>query len=150
MRTALLIETSIRIDASVQDAWTALVAFEDYERWNPLTPRIEGLPEPGRVVTLSVSLLGMRLTRLHRVSRVESPHLLAWTIESRFGWWLRGERRQSLESSVDGGCVYRNEEEIRGFGSLFVNMFLSGVLRRSLEAVGLGLKRYVETKGSAS
>ncbi len=140
----MLIETSIAIDTSVEDVWSALVDFKGYEAWNPLTPRVEGEARVGEVVTLSISLLGLRMTRLHRISRVESPHMLAWTIESRLGWWLRGERRQFLEASTEGGCVYKNEEEICGLGSLFVKLFLGKVLRRSLDAVGLGLKRRVE------
>ena len=140
----MIIETSIAVHAATEDVWSVLVDFERYEEWNPLTPRVDGMPRAGEVVTLSVSLLGLRMTRLHRISRVESPHMLAWTIESRFGWWLRGERRQFLEVSADGGCIYRNEEEICGLGSLFVKLFLGRVLRRSLEAVGLGLKRRVE------
>ena len=140
----LLITTSISIDASAEKVWAHLIDFGGYGAWNPLTPRVEGEAREGEVVTLSVSLLGMRMTRLHRISRVESPRMLAWTIESRFGWWLRGERRQFLEASTEGRCVYRNEEEICGLGSLFVKLFLGKVLRRSLDAVGLGLKRRVE------
>jgi len=140
----LLITTSIAIDASVEDVWSQLIDFSEYGAWNPLTPHVEGEAKEGEDVTLHVSLLGAKLTRVHTISQVREPSMLAWTIKSPFRWWLRGERRQVLVGHPDGGCSYTNEEEICGVASVFVALFLRGVLRRALEAVGAGLKSHVE------
>ena len=94
-------------------------------------------------------MLGFAMKRFHRISRVEPQKMLAWTIESRLSWWLRGERRQRLEPAPGGGCLYINEEEIRGVGSFFVALFLKGVIRRALEATGSGLKTWAEGMASA-
>ena len=144
------IVTTTTISAPIGEVWDALADLPSYSAWNPLTPKIEGELRHGEALTLHVSLLGRRMQRVHRVSRLEPERMLAWTIEGSPGWWLRGERRQSLEPVSESECVYRNEEEILGLASSFVWLLLRSTLRKALDATGQALKSHVEASSLGS
>ena len=141
---SLRIVTTTTIAAPIGEVWKVLADLPTYGTWNPLTPKVKGALRHGEALTLHVSLLGRRMQRVHRVSRLEPERMLGWTIEGSPAWWLRGERRQSLEPVSDSECVYRNEEEILGVASSFVWLFLRSTLHKALGATGQALKSHVE------
>ena len=138
------IATSIEIEAGVDEVWALLGVPATYADWNPLTPRIEGDLVEGADVTLHVRLGGMRMKRVHTVSRVEPEVALCWTIKPSF--WMHGERCQTL-TATPTGCTYTNVEVVEGLLGPLVALFYEGTIRRALEAVGAGLKVAVEGAG---
>ncbi len=135
------IETSVEIEASVAQVWALLGDTSTYEAWNPLTPRVDGELAVGADVTLHVRLGGMKLKRVHTVSRFEQDTAVCWTIKPSF--WMHGERCQTL-TPTQTGCTYANVEVVEGLLGPLVGLFYGGTIRRSLEAVGEGLKRRAE------
>ena len=139
----MLIETSIDIDAPLDRVWAALVDFDRYEEWNPLTVCVRGEPRAGEIVTLTVHLAGQWMKRRHQVSRADGA-ALCWTITGP-QWLMHGERCQTLTDLGGGRTRYANREGVHGLAGPLVGLFMRGAVRRALEATGAGLKRYVES-----
>ena len=135
------IETHTDIAASVDEVWALLGDTSTYGDWNPLTPRVDGPLDVGSRVTLHVRLGGMKMKRVHEVSRY-APGALCWTITPRT-FLMHGERCQTLEATPEG-CRYTNVEVVEGWLGPLVALFYGGTVRRALEAVGDGLKAAAE------
>lgn len=143
----MLIETSIDIDAPLDRVWAALVDFDRYPEWNPLTVKVRGEPREGETVRLTVHLGGQRMKRTHRVSRADGT-ALCWTIEGP-QWLMHGERCQTLTDLGDGRTRYANREGVHGLAGPFVALTFRGTIRRALEATGEALKAFVEGSAQA-
>ncbi|MCP4806332.1 MAG: SRPBCC domain-containing protein [Proteobacteria bacterium] len=135
------IETSIELACTVDEAWAVLGDFSTYPDWNPLTPRVVGLPEVGSLVTLHVLLAGQKMKRVHRVSRADGT-ALCWTIEFPVPFLMRGERCQTL-TPTQTGCTFRNVEIVEGLVGPMVQLFFGSTIRASLEAVGTNLRDHL-------
>ncbi len=139
----MIIETAIEIDAPADRVWAALIAFERYPEWNPLTVRVQGEPRVGEVLTLHVELAGRRMTRKHVISRLDGA-ALCWTIRTRKPWLMRGERCQTLTDLGNARCRYANREAVHGLVSGIVGVGFSRSIKSALEATGSALKAHVE------
>jgi len=115
--------------------------FSTYPAWNPLTPAVEGEPQAGEIVHLTVRLGGSTMKRVHRVSRADGT-ALCWTIESAAPWFLRGERCQTLRAT-ETGCRYENDERVEGLVSPIVELFYAAKVRAALEDVGRSLRDHL-------
>ena len=120
----------------MDEVWALLGDPSTYGPWNPLTPRIDGDLVVGGDITLHVRLGGMKMKRVHQVSRYEHG-AVCWTIKPSF--WMHGERCQTLEATQEG-CIYRNVEVVEGLLGPLVGLFYEGTIRRALVAVGEGLR----------
>lgn len=139
------IQTEIEIDAPAEVVFGILLDFESYPQWNPLTVRIDGVPEVDEVLTLHVELNGKKMVRKHVVSRVDAPEALCWTIRTKQPWLMRGERCQRVEDLGDGRCRYTNDEQVHGLTSgLVVLLGFKSKVRAGLEATGAALKDRAE------
>lgn len=135
------IETEIELPCSVEEAWAVLGEFSTYPDWNPLTPRVVGARRVGELVTLHVRLAGMKMKRVHRVSRADGTGL-CWTIEFPLAFLMRGERCQTL-TPTQNGCVYRNVEIVEGLVGPFVQLTFGSTIRAGLEQVGRNLRDHL-------
>lgn len=54
------IETSVVLDASIDEVWKALSEFDSYHRWNPRV-QFSGTPYRGATVKMAVRLFGIRI-----------------------------------------------------------------------------------------
>ena len=102
---------------------------------------MDGKPEAGEIVQLTVELGGSRMKRVHRVSRADGQ-ALCWTIESAAPWFLRGERCQTLTPTATG-CRYENDERVEGLVSPLVELFYARKVQAALEAVGEALRDHL-------
>lgn len=136
--------TQIDIDAPVERVWDTLIAFDRYGDWNPFVLRVRGEPVVGAPVRLTVRIGGRRMGRTHLVSRVEPPHVLAWTLPTRARWWMRGERVQRLEALGPDRCRYTNDEQVHGIFGLCIGPVFGPLVRRGLEQAGAALKAHTE------
>ena len=143
------IVTELRIDAPPEEVWAALSDLSTYPSWNPFTPKITGRLEVGTNVRLHVVLGGRKLVRSHQVSALDPPTRLCWTIITPMAWLIRGERCQSVEPHPDGGCVYRNDEQVHGLVGPMVGAFFASMIRAGLDEASAGLKAYVEGTSGA-
>ncbi|NCG20383.1 MAG: hypothetical protein GWP91_15345 [Rhodobacterales bacterium] len=139
------IQTSIDIHASVDSVWGVLSDFSQYESWNPLTTRVEGILDIGETVTLRVMLSGRKMYRKHVISRVIKGKELGWTIRSQRNWWVHGERVQRIEDLGNGVVRYTNDEQVHGVLGVVTGLVYRRVLEGALEDVGRALKVRVES-----
>ena len=135
------IETEIELECSVEQAWAVLGDVSTYPDWNPLTPRVVGELQVGQLVTLYVRLAGMKMKRVHRVSRADGTGL-CWTIEFPLPFLMRGERCQTL-IPTQTGCVYRNVEIVEGWVGPLVQLTFGSTIRAGLLAVGRNLRDHL-------
>lgn len=127
------IRTEIEIDAPIGRVWAALSDFASYPSWNPFIPQLEGAPDVGSRLAVTIAPPG-RKTMTFR------PTLLEFAPETRIRWlgrlWISGlfdgEHVHTLEALPAGGTRYRQTETFRG---LLVGL-ARGTLKSTEEGFG--------------
>lgn len=81
--------TEIDVDASPARCWAVLVDFPRYAEWNPVIGAIDGAPEIGSRLALSLRMGGGRVVRAKAtIERCETERELAWRGGVRGARWL--------------------------------------------------------------
>jgi uncharacterized protein YndB with AHSA1/START domain len=135
----------VKIEAPVTLVWSVLTDFEAYPHWNPFTPKASGALEVGAPIVLEV-MLGKRPSRqTEHIRAIEAPSLLAWGMAWAGGLIVRGERRQTVTASGDGGSLYVTEDTISGLAEPLVRLLYGRQLHAGFEAMAAGLKTRAES-----
>ena len=71
------IETTIILDASVEEVWKALSEFDAYHRWNPRV-QFKGTPCQGAKLKMAVKLFGIRITVPVLIEVLTEKQQLRW------------------------------------------------------------------------
>lgn len=119
------IHAEIEIQAAPERVWEVLTDFGSYGEWNSFMRRVEGRPEAGTKLHITMRRKGGReLDFDARVLVADPPCELAWTGTGLRGHWpglVRGERRVRLQPLGSGRTLVRMETTFTGL--------LSGLMR---------------------
>jgi len=141
-----LIESQITIDAPIQKVWDVLADFDQYDQWNPFTPKIETTQEIGSDVLLHVRLNPNKpkLTKQKETLLLwEAGKQMDWGIQS---WWVQTVRTQKLTAIDDQTTQYYTSDAFEGFMTPIIMWLFRQKIQRGFDDVAKGLKTFVEKK----
>lgn len=143
-----LIETRIKAQATPQEVWEVLMDFPSYPRWNPMVVAIEGAPEPGQRLNITVAMKNGRRMKFN-------PMVVEYEDGRRFGWlgklWMRGLfdglHRFEVEPG-NGASTFVHSEEFRGVLPPLLGRLLKDT-HESVEAMNEALVQEVARRKAA-
>ena len=142
---AVVISTTIDIDAHPDRVWDVLTDFAAYGDWNPFMDRIEGTAEAGTRLVVHLSPNGGRgMTFRPTVLAAVPGRELRWLGKLGFGGLFDGEHSFLLTRNADGSTRMTHGETFSGI----LVALLKGTTKGShagFEAFNTALKRRVET-----
>ncbi|MCP4442337.1 MAG: SRPBCC domain-containing protein [Aureispira sp.] len=137
---AFSIETSIQIDATVDQVWKVLTAFEEYPTWNPFILGIEGEVVEGNQIVAKID--GMTFKPI--VLKYTSSKELRWLGKLWFKGLFDGEHQFLLKSNEDGSTTMYHCEQFKGILVPFFKKMLQTKTKLGFEKMNLSLKQRVE------
>ncbi|WP_276272322.1 SRPBCC domain-containing protein [Haloarcula litorea] len=146
MRT---IETTIDVDATPEELWETLVAFEDYPEWNPFVTAIEGVPAVGERLSVTVDPpRGRGMTFRPRVTAAEPGERLEWLGRLVVPGLFDGRHEFRIEGLGGGRSRLLHRESFTG---LLVGLLLDeSDVRAGFEAANAAFKTRVEERVAAA
>lgn len=114
--------TTIDIAAPPERVWQAVIALDEYPRWNPFIVRVDGEAIPGAALTLHLRWANGRPGRTDEIVTVVAPPAAGrpGVFAYRTTLWLtrlgllRAERFQRVSALPDGGTRYETVESFHG------------------------------------
>ena len=111
---AVKLEHRIGIQAPAEVIWESLVDVNNWESWNPLYPRAEGIVRIGNTLNLTVNIPGQEPRHIQ-------PRILDWAPEDHIHWrlslmggWIKTIRYLEIEILSETGCIFSNGEIFEG------------------------------------
>jgi hypothetical protein len=139
------IQTSIDIVASPTRVWGVLTDFPAYATWNPFIISIDGKPQPGAQLRVTIALPGRRPMTFRLVVLTATPRReLRWRGRLLMPGLFDGEHAFQLELLSTAGCRLHHTER---FSGLLVGLMRGSLLdatREGFEAMNGALKRRAE------
>ena len=140
-----LIESKITINAPIEKVWGILADFDNYNKWNPFTPKIELQQQIGSDV-----ILHLRLNPKSTKKRIQKVQLLAW--EEGTGmewgiqntWYLKTVRIQKLTVIDEHSTEYYTSEAFSGLLTGLVLALYRKKIQIGFDEVAQGLKKEAE------
>jgi hypothetical protein len=141
------IETEILIQAAPETVWAVLMDFAAYPSWNPFVLAIEGKPEPGETLRVTIRPPGGEARSFKpTVLRVQSPAAFVWRGSLPIPGLFTGEHSFQLTRAGDGTRLRHSER----FSGILVP-FLRKILARTEEGfkqMNVALKARAEARKS--
>lgn len=140
------IESSIIIKAPLSKVWQALADFENYQQWNPFTPRIDISPQQlGSIVGLHVRLfpkLSKTIFQNQQLVSFQENNKMEWGVKD--AWYLRTARIQQLTAIDKNTTRYYTSDTFEGPLTWFVLLLFKKNIQIGFDDLAQGLKTYVE------
>jgi hypothetical protein len=107
--------TEIDIQASHEEIWRHLTDFAAYSEWNPFIAKIEGKPEVGsRLIVTLTQQTGKKMVFRPIVKAAEQGKKLVWLGRTVLPGFLDGEHSFVIEDKGDGSCRFVQSESFTG------------------------------------
>lgn len=140
------IETAIEIAAAPATVWSVLTDFAAYPQWNPFIVRLEGTPQVGARLSVTVRPpSGKPMSFRPTVLAADAGRALRWRGRVLMPGIFDGEHSFRLEPTA-AGCRFHHDET---FGGVLVPLFgtmLDSTARGFVE-MNESLKRRAEKRG---
>ncbi len=141
----ITIETSIKINSSIEKAWSILTNFDAYDTWNPFM-RIKGIPEKGEKLYLMISLDGSNFQSFQPIVQESSPpKSFKWIGKLLFKGLFYGEHYFYLETLNNENILLVHGEHFSGILSPLVLHFIKVKTKLKFEEMNEALKKQCET-----
>lgn len=137
---AFLIETSIEINATANQVWQILTAFEEYPNWNPFISEIKGEVAEGKQIVAKIDGMTFKPTVLAYIANKE----LRWLGKLWFKGLFDGAHQFLLIANEDGTTTLQHSEQFSGFLVPFFKKMLQTKTKLGFEKMNLKLKEHVE------
>jgi hypothetical protein len=148
---------SIEIDASCKHVWQHMVKFEEYDSWNPFTPRVSvARLEMGAAVTMRVEWPRSSQSifdfppdidaQIEYISVLEPGRALAYGGYALHPSFLQFERLQFLEPLGSDSCTYHTFDRFSGLFNPVNNLIFGKRIREGFNLAARGLKRVTESR----
>lgn len=142
----VLHSSEARIDASSEAVWAVIMDLAKYPEWNPYTIEMQSTLELGAPMVMTVKMNDLvTLEQTEHIRVLEPGHKVCWGINTDTPELNSGERCQWLEPLPGGGTLWRNEDLIEGSANPLVSALFGGDVQRGFDAVGVALKKRVES-----
>jgi hypothetical protein len=139
------IQTSIDTVASPTRVWGVLTDFSAYPTWNPFITSIDGKPQPGAQLRVTIAPPGRRpMTFRPVVLTVTAGRELRWRGRLLMPGLCDGEHTLQLEPLSTAGCRLHHIERFSGLLVGLVSGSLLDATREGFEAMSGALKRRAE------
>lgn len=139
-----LIETATDIRAPVARLWSILTDFSAYPTWNPFITSVEGDPQPGARLKITIAPPGRRPMTFRPVVLIAAREReLRWLGRLFVPGLFDGEHAFRLEQRVEA-CRFHHSERVSG---VLLPIFSEGLLaatRQGFEAMNAALKQRAE------
>ncbi|MEK6482350.1 SRPBCC domain-containing protein [Catalinimonas sp. 4WD22] len=138
----------IKIKASPEKVWAAIIDFEHYYKWNSQLKYLGGQIKPGGKLHLKLSAEGAEPYEF-------KPSITHWEINKKYGWIGRtgfpgifdGEHFFELNDLGNGKTLLTNREEYRGVLSMLMKQLpMMKHAPQGFEKMNKELKRYIENQ----
>ena len=140
------IRTEIEIRATPARIWSILADFPSHPQWNPFVKRIEGEPQPGTKLTISVQPQGGKGMTFRPTVLTAIPNLeLRWLGRLLVPGIFDGEHYFQIQSLDAETCRFIHGEK---FSGLLVPLFRSSLengTKPGFEAMNRALKQRAES-----
>jgi hypothetical protein len=138
------IQTSIDIAASPTRVWSVLTDFRAYATWNPFITSIDGKPQPGAQLRVTIAPPGRRPMTFRPVVLTATPRELRWRGRLLVPGLFDGEHAFQLELLLTAGCRLHHTERFSGLLVALISGSLLDATRDGFEAMNGALKRRAE------
>lgn len=134
------------IDVDQQILWDILINQEEYNLWNPFTPKIETDWKIGSKVKLTVNMKPGKspIIQTENLVKLNPSNELAWGMN--WGVFLHAERIQRLTKVSDGSTEYFTEDVISGLLCPIVHLMYGKYIQKGFEGIAISLKKHAETR----
>lgn len=140
-----LLSTEVDIEASPAKVWSVLADFARYPEWNPFVRAVEGRPEPGTRLHVTVQPPGGKPMRFRpRVLAAVPGAELRWLGRLGLPGLFDGEHRFMLAPHAPGVTRLRHEEHFSGLLVGAMKRQLDTGTRAGFEAMNAALKARAE------
>lgn len=140
-----VLESWVEIDATVEEAWTALLDFESWSQWNSFIPMVKGELKVGQKMQIKVQSPGLKEMIFEPiVFEVENPQKLVWGGGSPLIGY-QGSHAFIIEPVNEHTLVFRQIETFQGVIVLFMKKMIA---KTALGYVNMNeeFKTYLEGK----
>ena len=112
---AVLVDTSVEIDAPLDVAWAVLTDLPSYRAWNPYIVQVDGDGAPGSTVIVHAAIEGIgEVSYPVDVVSVEPPASMRWEGGHPDRAEFKGDHHWDLEPLADGRTRLRHWEVLSG------------------------------------
>jgi hypothetical protein len=140
------IRADVEIEAPVERVWKVLTDFNSYPEWNPFITAIQGKPEAGERLVVTIRPPG-------RKGMDFRPNVIAAREGKELRWLGRlfapgifdGEHIHELEELGPGRTRYTQREQFRGVLVRFVKSMLRDT-QKGFQAMGEALRQRAEER----
>lgn len=139
------IQTQIDIKAPASVVWAILTDFSAYKRWNPFIRTVNGAPQIGKPIEVTVQPKGdSPITTWPTLVHLREPRELRW----RGGWKVTGlyaeEHRFAIESIDNGNVRFHHTQRAKGMAVPFLRGRLLRTKVPAFHAMNAALKARAE------
>jgi uncharacterized protein YndB with AHSA1/START domain len=137
-------KAQIVIASKKELVWKILTDLDNYQRWNPFTPRVETNWEIGHPVSLTVQMTKGKSPILQK------EYMVKFNPQDEFAWgmkwsvFLKAERIQRLSEDEHENTMYFTEDVIEGLLSPIVHFIYGKSIQKGFEELAIALKRHLE------
>jgi hypothetical protein len=139
-----IIQSTILIHAPKSLVWNILMDIDNYNKWNPFTPKVETNFKMGSKIILHVNMTTGKklLQQTEQILWVKEEESVAWGIEAMFP--VRTERAQILTEKSPTETEYHTYDKFWGILVPLVMWMYRDKVQTGFDSVALGLKNYAE------
>jgi len=139
-----IIQSTILINAPKSLVWNILMDIDNYNKWNPFTPKVETNFKMGSKIILHVNMTPGKklLQQTEQILWVKEEESVAWGIEAMFP--VRTERAQILTEKSPTETEYHTYDKFWGILVPLVMWMYRDKVQTGFDSVALGLKNYAE------
>lgn len=142
----------ITINAPAKLVWEVMLDFDNYGEWNEFCPEIIGHPVEGATLEMQVDLGSGLQTQVEKVTKVDAPRTIVWSMDNQPGDPIHADRIQSIEPIDENSCRYTSVDEFSGEAVPQMLEMLGKQVEDGFNLCARGLKARAESlhQGSAS
>ncbi len=141
------IKTETLIHAAPEKVWAVLTDFDSYPAWNPFIRSVEGKPEVGSTLTVTIMQSGEKGTTFKpKVLTLKSAKELSWLGRLLLPNIFDGEHKFELIDNRNGTTTFRQSENFTGILVPFFKKQLENNTAKGFEGMNKKLKELAEKK----
>lgn len=138
---------SIKINATSEDVWAALMDFDSYPEWNPFILEINGEPAEGSHLSVRMQAPGHKpMSFTPTVTRVEPGRGFSWLGKLWVKGLFDGHHHFDIEQGPNGEVVLTQSEDFAGLLAPLLMRTIGHETREGFAQMNAALKERIERR----
>ena len=109
------IETQVEINTTEMNVWRVLMAFENYQKWNPFITAISGRPEIGQKLSVQIQPVGGNsMSFSPEILELKPEKMLRWKGRFLMPGLFDGEHYFVIRKETSGKIIFVQGENFSG------------------------------------